>query len=219
MGHVPHLHLPAPWHGPAIPLADEQGHHLRRVLRLVEGEDVSYTDGAGIVGSGRFVAGEIERGEEAPVARPGNLNLVVAPPSSRDRLRFLVEKAAELGVARLLWCRTRRTDGRPPQPEKAVAWAAGALEQSRGAWLLELGTTTLDDLDPHDLVVADLTGSDSPPAHRQTLLVGPEGGLDPDEIPPGAATFSLGTTILRVETAALVGSHALIRRPGAGPHH
>ena len=209
MAHVPHLFLPPPWDGSAIALGDEHVHHLRRVLRMADGDEVSYTDGEGVAGEGRFVDGQVERGEEIGMPRPNRLTIVVAPPANRDRLRFLVEKLAELGVQRLLWCRTSRTEGRAPNPDKARAWAAGALEQSRGAWLLDLGTTSLDDLDPTGLVVADPTGASEPPSDRLTLLIGPEGGLAPDEVPPGAALFSLGPTVLRVETAAIVGAVAV----------
>ena len=220
MGHVPHLYLPPPWPDGTLQLSDAHQRHLRKVLRRGEGETVSYTDGRGLIGSGRLLDGRVERGDELSVPRPTSATLVVAPPSSRDRLRFLVEKTAELGVSRLLWVRTSRTEGRPPAADKARAWAIAALEQSRGAWMAELGTTDLEDLDPGDLIVADPDGSDQPPpSGRQTLLVGPEGGLAPEEVPPGAALLSLGPTVLRVETAAIAATCALIRRRAPSVEH
>jgi RsmE family RNA methyltransferase len=131
----------------------------------------------------------------------------------------LVEKTAELGVSRLLWVRTSRTEGRPPAADKARGWAIAALEQSRGAWMVEMGTTDLMDLDPEDLIVADPDGADQPPSGRLTLLVGPEGGLAPEEIPPGSALLSLGPTVLRVETAAVAATCALIRRRAPSVEH
>lgn len=217
--HVPHLYLPSPWSGVEIPLDDGHVNHLRKVLKLDEGSDLSYTDGAGTLGSGTFSDGAVRRGPEATVARPNVVTAVVAPPSSRDRLRFLVEKTAELGVSRLLWIRTARTTGRPPREAKAMAWATAALEQSRGAWMMEIGTTTMGDLDPADLVVADPDGLRQAPADRSTLLIGPEGGLASEEIPSGAVRLSLGPTVLRVETAAVVGVLALISQPAPSPAH
>lgn len=219
MGHVPHLYLPPPWFDSTLPLSDAQQRHLHKVLKRGEGETVSYTDGGGLIGSGRLLTGRVERGDEVSVPRPTSATLVVAPPSSRDRLRFLVEKTAELGISRLLWVRTSRTEGRPPAAAKSRAWVIAALEQSRGAWMTELGTTNVDDLDPADLIVAHPEGADQPPSGRLTLLVGPEGGLAPEEIPTGAALLSLGPTVLRVETAAIAATFALIRRRAPSVEH
>ena len=219
MGHVPHLYLPPPWPDPTLHLSNAQQRHLHKVLKRGEGETVTYTDGGGLMGSGRLLDGRVKRGDEVSVPRPTSATLVVAPPSSRDRLRFLVEKTAELGISRLQWVRTSRTEGRPPAADKARAWAISALEQSRGAWMPELGTTELDDLDPADLIVAHPEGADQPPYGRLTLLVGPEGGLTPEEIPSGAALLSLGPTVLRVETAAVAATFALIRRRAPSVEH
>lgn len=209
--HVPHVLAADGWEGSVLPLTADQTHHLRRVLRLVDGEEVSYTDGAGRIGRGRLTGDGVERGEETTVPRPMGLTLAVAPPKSKDRARFVVEKLAELGVARLLWVRTRLTEGRPPPAAKSKAWAEAALEQSRGAWLMDIGQCALSDLDPIGLVVADPEGKE-PQTEVKTLLIGPEGGLDPSEIPVGAEAVSLGPTILRVETAAVVGAAVLGRR-------
>lgn len=210
MAHTPHLYLPGPWDGDTLQLPDGQRHHLERVLRLTEGSRLSYTDGEGRVGVGRLAGGGVTRGHESEVERPSRVTVAVAPPRSRDRVRFLVEKLTELGVARLLWVRTRHTEGRPPAPGKAQAWVKGALEQSRGAWEMEVGETTLEDLDRTRLVVADPAGEAAFPVGRSTLLIGPEGGLDPGELPGDVPRVSLGPTVLRVETAAVAGA-ALLR--------
>lgn len=207
MGHVPHLFLPGPWEGSRLPLGDDHVHHLSRVLRLGEGAEVTYTDGAGTVGEGCLSAAAIERGVEGPGPSTPYVEVAVAPPASRQRSRFVVEKLAELGVRRLTWVRTRYTEGRPPAHDKSKAWAVSALEQSRGAWLMAVGRNELADLDSGRLVVVHpgprpFTLSESAPG-SPILLVGPEGGLDVAEIPPEAARLTLGPTILRVETAAV----------------
>lgn len=205
--HIPHV-LTAGREGPVLSLSEDQRHHLRRVLRLADGEEVSYTDGAGVLGVGYLRGEVVERGEEKTVPRPMDLTVAVAPPASKDRARFLVEKLAELGVVRLVWVRTRFSEGRPPAAAKAAAWAQSALEQSRGAWLMQVEQGDLASLDEEGLVVADPDG-DEPSVGARTLLVGPEGGLHPAEVPPGANTVALGPTILRVETAAIVGAALL----------
>lgn len=67
---------------------------------------------------------------------------------------------------------------------------------------------------------ADPGGGAIPAVHGDvTLLIGPEGGFSPDEIPSSEA-ISLGETILRVETAAIVGAallkHAFTERGDNG---
>ena len=58
-----------------------------------------------------------------------------------------VEKVAELGATSLRWIRTDRSQVPAPNPSKTRAWADAALEQSRGAWALEIGETTWAELD------------------------------------------------------------------------
>ena len=193
--------------------------HLEQVLRFSSGE-VSYTDGEGLIGTGFYRAGVIERGRENPVDRPTALSVAAAPPRTASRLRFLVEKLAELGVKRLVWLRSAHTEGRPPRLEKAERWAAGALEQSRGAWLMQIGVESIPvsavaaigtpvfaepgGLDPSELLLAE----------DPILCIGPEGGFAPGEVPDRGLRVDLGPTVLRVETAAVVGVALL--RTGSG---
>jgi hypothetical protein len=160
VGHLPHVYVAPPW-GPApdgadatLTLDDQVRHHLEKVLRRTS-VAVTYTDGLGTVGSGRFESGRLHRGAERmePAPTP-HLTVAVAPPRRTERVRFVVEKLAELGVARLRWIRTAHTVGRPPHPAKAAAWAVGALEQSRGAHLLEVEGT----FDPLDSVSPGTAG-------------------------------------------------------------
>lgn len=218
MGHRPHLYLAPPWNGPNVQLNNSQRHHLRSVLRLAEGELVTYTDGLGMTGSGQVSGDSVLRGDEQNHKPPRlRLTLVVAPPRDKDRTRFLVEKAAELEVTRLVWLGTRFGQGHPPPPTKARAWAVAGLEQSRGAYLLEVEETMLR---PDafaawggEVWFADETGRaiPSPTPDSVTVAIGPEGGWSPEELPDGAARFGLGRTILRVETAALAAAVLLLR--------
>ncbi len=86
---------------------------------------------------------------------PVAVTLAVAPPHDKDRLRFMVEKLAELEVRRLAFLQARFGAGRLPDQSKATSWAIGALEQSQGGWLMEIspGWTEVGGLDPANLVV------------------------------------------------------------------
>ncbi len=212
MRHVPHIYVPAPWVTDRLRLDGDQLHHLNRVLRLEEGEGVTYTDGAGRLGSGALEGDSIDRGEESLVERGHRLTLAVAPPDSKDRARFLVEKAAELGVARLRWLETVHGHGRPPRPDRSRAWAVSALEQSRGSWLMGIdeATATFSDLSQPVLVAAPGGRSVVPVGVDVTVAIGPEGGWASGEVPADATLLDLGPTILRVETAAIVAAARLL---------
>ncbi len=204
MKHTPHLLVDGAWSGWSLPLSEGQRHHLGRVLRLTEGATVTYTDGEGIFGTGTLAEGVVVRGEERTVPRPATLEVAVAPPASRDRQRFLVEKLAELGVARLRWIRTVHGQERLASPSKLRAWVTAAVEQSRGAWAMRVDADLCgwDDLAP-PVAVCALEGGDQV-GNPATVVVGPEGGFAPGEIPAAATLWDLGPTVLRVETAALV---------------
>lgn len=217
MGHVPHLYLPGPWGADGIPLSADHRHHLERVLRVTDGSPLSYTDGRGTAGSGTLRGAAVERGTERSVARPTrHLTLAVAPPREKERARFLVEKLAELGVARLTWIETTRGEGRPPK--KAMAWAQSALEQSRGAYLMDVeGPQRIASLTGRVLVAdeSSVTGLRIPRDENVTVVIGPEGGWAPGEVPGGVDTFTLGSLVLRIETAAIVSAAAFLVTGGA----
>lgn len=216
MGHTPHLFLQQPWAPTAVPIPATAAHHLTRVLRLDPGAAVTYTDGAGHLGHGRLRDGTVIRGDEQSVPPPPvAITIAVAPPHDKDRLRFMIEKLAELEVRRLVFLKTRFGAGRLPDLFKSTAWVVGALEQSRGTWLMDVapGWTDVEDLAGPDLFFADQGGLEYPgPAPTTvTVAIGPEGGWSPGEIPPGATRLGLGRTVLRVETAAIVAA-GLLRR-------
>lgn len=213
MRHVPHLLVPTPSGPGAIDLDDAQVHHLSRVLRLEPGSPVTYTDGTGLLGEGRLGVGVIERGPERRLPPEPRLDIICAPPRAKDRARFLVEKVAEAGATSLRWIRTAYTQGAPPKHDRAQAWADAALCQSRGAWRTAIDVATWDDIDGR-LLVADPTGRPFGPGDLPAaIVIGPEGGFEPGEVPNRGEAVTLGGRILRTETAA-VAAVVLGRHPG-----
>src|SRR3970282_2642837 len=117
MAHVPHLLLESPWDSQLVEVSEAQAAHLERVLRLREGDPVSYTDGLGTLGEGRDRPGLVVRGGESTIDRPTDLVVVVAPPNNRDRARFMIEKLSEMGVAEVRFLETRYGQGRTPRAD------------------------------------------------------------------------------------------------------
>jgi 16S rRNA (uracil1498-N3)-methyltransferase len=191
--------------------------HLEKVLRNPGPLEVSYTDGAGLIGKGVYHGGWIERGRESVYEREKAVTIAVAPPKNKSRARFVVEKLSEIGVARLLWLESARSEGRVPRVEKSASWAQAALEQSRGGWLMEVvGPVAVADLARFGTVLlADRAGDDIDDIELPgdaVLCVGPEGGFAPDEFLGPVVQVSLGRNVLRVETAALVAAALLTHK-------
>lgn len=209
MKHIPHLVVGAPWDGPNIDLSVVQWRHVTKVLKMKSGQEVTYTDGLGVMGAGTLGHHVIERGDEQTVPRPSRLTVAVAPPSNKDRQRFLVEKLAEMGISRLLWLETRHGKNRTPNPSKVFSWVHAAVEQSRGAYLMETAPEMVRPAALEGRVVFCRMGGDHDPGETDVVAIGPEGGFSEDELPENAPLWDLGPTVLRVETAALVAASRL----------
>jgi 16S rRNA (uracil1498-N3)-methyltransferase len=189
-------------------LTDEAAHHIFRALRVRDGEIVTITDGAG-----RWRRCRAERELLEPVdaasAEPRGAQVTIAVTIPKhDRPEWIVQKLAELGVARIAFLHAERSVVRwtPERAPKHLAKlrkvAVEALQQSRGVWL-----PTIDGPIPaaHVLpsaVVAE-PGAPSLGHGGRTIAIGPEGGWAPGELALAAGRVSLGSTVLRVETAAI----------------
>jgi 16S rRNA (uracil1498-N3)-methyltransferase len=216
MAYVPHLYIPGPWEGNSLSLDDDHRHHLRRVLRVADRSPVTYTDGQGGLGRGQVIGDAVRRGREERVRRPDPaVTVAVAPPHEPARARFIVEKLAELGIDRLAWLSTEHGRGRPPRMEKARRWALGALQQSRGTWVMDIEAWTDLSGNRQPVWIVHPGGGNLPVAAGPlTLAIGPEGGFTQKELAHGDATVGLGARVLRVETAAVVASGLVLHRLG-----
>jgi 16S rRNA (uracil1498-N3)-methyltransferase len=144
----------------------------------------------------------------------------------REPMDWLVEKATELGAARIQPVTTRRTVAERTNLERLAAIARGAAEQCERLSLPELGEPLplhrVLDAWPGGSLVAAMERSAAPPlrdsaarlAPPPALLVGPEGGFEGAELDdlrrrPFVVPAALGPRILRAETAAIAGLAAL----------
>ncbi|HVQ09567.1 MAG TPA: 16S rRNA (uracil(1498)-N(3))-methyltransferase [Allosphingosinicella sp.] len=197
------------------------GTYLGAVLRLGAGDQVKLFDDR----TGEWLAEIAEAGKKRVTLTVGallrtreavpDLWLLFAP-IKRGRIDWLVEKATELGVGRLIPVITRRTVVERLNLERLRAHAIEAAEQcERTALPVLAAPQKLDPLLeawPADrlLYFADEAGGAplAPAPGPAAILIGPEGGFTDEERAairalPQARPVSLGPRILRADTAAL----------------
>ncbi|HEU5049936.1 MAG TPA: RsmE family RNA methyltransferase [Gemmatimonadales bacterium] len=219
--------------GATIVLDEDESHHLR-VRRAIPGTDVELRDGRGLAGRGvlraRGKGWEVEVVEASEHPAPSGLTLAVAA-GDRERFLWLVEKAAELGVSRVVPLITARTEGvatrlRREQAERLTRKALEATKQSGALWSPAVTPPArfedfLRQAIPGARWLAAPGGRPPDPVSGEvTVLVGPEGGLtDPERaaaLAAGWTPVAFGPNVLRFETAALAAAAWITTERGRG---
>ena len=214
--------------GLRLELPPAAGVHLAKVLRVRSGDELVVFSGDGFeypasVESVRGNRVAVAIGEARAVDRESPLAVTLVQCMARaDRMDVIVQKATELGVARIVPVQSRRGVVRldAAQAEsKAAHWRAivvNACEQCGRNRLpaVEAPRRLLDYLGALPAGDARLLlepGAEARPAapigDEVTVAIGPEGGLDEEEIEAfrlaGFQTMRLGPRVLRTETAAI----------------
>jgi 16S rRNA (uracil1498-N3)-methyltransferase len=194
-------------------LSEPESRHAVKSLRLSLGDRVVVFD------PHESWSGEIESTEGRvrirlveKLARPQiPLVKVAAAVPKGGRLDWMVEKLAELGVAELIPIRFARSVAELGESKrKRLEKLALAAAKQSGAPVMQIGTERRAGELPGDAILAH-PGSDAPlPAGAGLVVIGPEGGLTPEEESRFARRFTLGPTILRIETAAVVAAARLL---------
>lgn len=211
----------------SLTLVGDEYRHLVRVLRVAPGDRIAVVDGAG--SSYDAVITDISRQDvrcRIEACHPGRnelpVRVTIAPALLKNpgRFEFVVEKATELGVARIVPLHTERVIG---HAAKVHRWSTIAL-----AAMKQCGRCVLPAVEP-PVDFGDFLGTVSPlalkliPHERATLplavtlrenagteivvCTGPEGGFTDEEIERASAAgfipVRMGDRRLRAETAAV----------------
>jgi 16S rRNA (uracil1498-N3)-methyltransferase len=211
--------------GQGVALNADQAHYLFGVMRLVPGAALRLFNGQ----DGEWRATVAEAGKRAgrlicveqtrPQQMPPDLWLLFAP-IKKARTDFIVEKAVELGAARIMPVQTQFTNAERLRQDRLQAHALEAAEQCEGTFV-----PPVDDLQALDKVLATwpadrrllwcnehLTGAATVLSGQErgpwAILIGPEGGFSEREqarlsAMPQVVQASLGPRILRADTAAV----------------
>jgi len=211
--------------GQTVPLDRDQAHYLFGVMRRSAGDAVLLFNGR----DGEWLATVAEAGKRAgsllcvsqsgPQRMPPDVWLLFSP-IKKARTDFIVEKAAEMGAARILPIQAGFTNSERIRQDRLQAHAVEAAEQCGGTYVPEVcNLQKLDRLlsdwpDDRQLMFCDealageATSLSGAPGGKWAILIGPEGGFSPSERDrlralPFAHPVSLGPRILRADTAAV----------------
>ncbi|WP_035849313.1 16S rRNA (uracil(1498)-N(3))-methyltransferase [Kitasatospora azatica] len=228
--------------GAVVRLDGPEGRHAAAVKRLEVGEAVTLTDGLGLGGHGTVSAlhgkdalevtlAEL-RAEPAPSPR---ITVVQALPKG-DRGELAVETMTEVGVDVVIpWSASRCiTQWKGDRGAKALAkWRATAREAGKQARRLRFPEVrepmTTRQLAPllaaaafaavlHEEGAEPLATAALPTDGELVLIVGPEGGVSPEELAAfaeaGAKPYRLGPSVLRTSTAGVAAGALLLGRTG-----
>jgi len=211
--------------GQSVPLNRDQTHYLFGVMRLGVGDTILLFNGkdgewrASVAEAGKRAGVLQTRMQTRPQQNPPDLWLLFAP-IKKVRTDFIVEKAAEMGAARICPLQTAFTNSERVRQDRLQAHAVEAAEQCGGTFVPEVAdlakfSRVMEDW-PEDrqLMFCDeaLAGAAQTLAtaggDKWAILIGPEGGFSEAErkalnAMPLAHPVSLGPRILRADTAAV----------------
>lgn len=217
--------------GHIVTLTGSEAHHAAAVRRIEVGESVLVTDGAGHAVRGpatavdrRAVEVEVVEVLQAPVR--AHRWVAVQALAKGDRADLAVETLTELGVDEILAWQAARSISRwtADKRDKGVArWQSTAREatkQSRRFTVPSVGFVTTKDVVArivaadrafvlHESATTFLAPEDLPDAGEVLFVVGPEGGVGPEELAAftdaGARPTLVSDGVLRTSTAGVVG--------------
>ena len=204
-----------------------QAHYLGNVLRLREGDEILLFNGkdgewsASLGAIGKKQARALVSHQTRPQEPGPDLHYLFAP-LKRARLDYMVQKATELGASMLRPVLTRRTVAERVKVDRLIANAVEAAEQCGILRVPEVEAPeplvkVLSDWDAgRPLVFADEAAPSASPLESLAalapgplaVLIGPEGGFDPEErslllAKPFVHPISLGPRVMRADTAAV----------------
>lgn len=208
-----------------LTLIDDEAQHCAKVLRSREGDSIYATDGEGILYTATLVSvnklkciAEITEIHKTPLPKY-QLTIAICPTKKQSRIEWFVEKAVEIGVARIIMMHTKRTEKPRIKVERLNKIIISAMKQSKNLYKPELIMNT-----SYEQVITlpsygtkYIAHCEDPSQHLSRLCkphtdcivaIGPEGDFTGPEIQQahelGWQEVNLGASRLRTETAGVV---------------
>jgi 16S rRNA (uracil1498-N3)-methyltransferase len=200
-------------------LDKDADHHLRKVLRANDGEEIVVTNGHGSWALARVASSGLDLASGVHLDPALPKTTIYLTPLKGDRSEWAIAKATEVGISHVVPLIAERmiVKFKGEAREKILSrWkrvAAEAAGQSRRTYdvVIEEPVKVADV--PSSVAVADFAGSGYWRGLR-SVAVGPEGGWSSDEWGGARRRVALGPTVLRAETAGVVASALLAFQAG-----
>lgn len=211
-------------------LPESDSAHCCRVLRMKEGDEVAVVDGKGkryrcviIESHPKKTVVEIISSEEIPTHWGVKITIAVAPTKNADRMEWMLEKAVEIGVDRVVLLKCKRSERKVMKLERLEKVMISAMKQSLKGVLPEL--TEVSDFKSFVTTLGDDTqkflgycsshyprkefAKECAAGGNVVIMIGPEGDFTTEEVEFAVANgfipVTFGESRLRTETAALYG--------------
>lgn len=214
-------------------LTEEEARHCVQVLRHQKGDWLTLTDGKGhwykgpIIETGKkYCLVGIQETIESPAPKSQSLHIALAPTKNINRTEWFLEKATEIGIGKISLIRTAHSERKKVRFDRLEKVLLSAMKQSLKAYKPVLRTELIPyssfletELPPQRFIAYLGEGvKGSLKENYRTgpgvcILIGPEGGFDPQEVEAAQkknfVPVTLGESRLRTETAGLVACHTI----------
>jgi len=206
----------------------QESKHISKILRLQIGDYIQITNGDGQLFKAQLIDADIKKCKarvlsQIEVSKPKRpyFHLFVAPPKSKQRWEWLLEKVTEIGVDQITPIVCDKSIRRLIDYKRSKLMLINAIKQSQQAKL-----PVINEIKPFNEVIYQKKGVLQLIAHcddhfsvfnlndfdqskdKIDILIGPEGDFTPNEINQASENnyfaISLGENRLRTETAAIV---------------
>lgn len=217
--------------GMTITLDEINSKHAIQVLRMKVGDQMHLTDGKGHLITATIVNDHRKHCQVSvdliePKEKQGaEVAIAIALTKNTSRFEWFLEKAAELGVSRVIPLITKRTETQKFKEERLQNILVSAMLQSQQTWLLQMSAPVdfnkfiaNPDLAPAaNKYIAHCIETDKQSLKHSLspslILIGPEGDFTTEEMEAalnnGYQPVTLGETRLRTETAGMVAATLL----------
>ena len=203
-------------------LSEEESKHACRVMRLTIGDLIELLDGKGGRYEAKIISDHPKKCEVEVVSytkeveQPFDIHIAISPTKNMDRIEWFIEKATELGLTKISFIQTERSERKLMKTDRIEKIAIAAMKQSHRTYLPEIEElqSIKDFIKKYpkggiahcEEFLAQTVIEISTPT-QFPILIGPEGDFTPNEVDlalkSGYLPIALGKTRLRTETAGL----------------
>ena len=209
-------------------LTESESAHCVRVLRKKSGDLINVVDGIGTRylcriedAHPKHTTFSIVSQEKVSFHRPYKLTIAVAPPKNSERLEWMVEKAVEIGLDKIVLLQCERSERKVMRSDRLIKVMISAMKQSLSAELPEIVEmqdfqSFVSQSDSRSQKFFGYCSDSLPrkefvkecqPGGEVVVMIGPEGDFTPGEVKSAIANgfipVTFGEKRLRTETAGV----------------